>query len=258
MKNIDETIHTVFDRMEQYQVHQRKRNKVILSTAVSLGIVCIIGAFGIALGNAPVQPDKGANIQASVPLSTSPVSEPPVVDPTVAEPTENNVSQEKPTNNNIIKINQLASLPELDYFALFINDFVSMTKQEMLEYYGINVFADVPDNLTLKSESHFGIYRRNNGTGDIYHDVNDVIYVNEDSTRGFGISVAKGRYPYSFVPLWESISEMSTINGVSVGIGQLPDGSYYAEFMYQNVGFRLHGVGVSIEELESMISSLIK
>ncbi len=258
MKNIDETVHTVFDRMEQYQVHQRKRKKVILSTAVSLSIVCIIGAFGIAFGNAPVQPDKSANILASAPLSTSPVTDPPVTEPTVAEPTENHVPQEKPVNNNMIVMNQMTSLPEADYFALFTNDFVSMTKQEMLEYYGINVFATVPDDLALKSEQHFGIYRRENGTGDIYHDTNDIVFANADSTRGFGISVAKGRYPYSFVPLWESISEMSTINGVSVGIGQLPDGSYYAEFMYQNVGFRLHGVGVSVDELESMIASLIK
>lgn len=44
---------------------------------------------------------------------------------------------------------------------------------------------------------------------------------------------------------------------MEVGIGQSDSGHYLVEFMYDNVGFRMIIEGLSIEEIEAVIDSLI-
>ena len=50
----------------------------------------------------------------------------------------------------------------------------------------------------------------------------------------------------------------SVINGTEVAIGQLSEDCYYAEFMYQNTGFRLFADGLIQMEFLTRISSLIQ
>ncbi len=50
----------------------------------------------------------------------------------------------------------------------------------------------------------------------------------------------------------------SVINGTEVAIGQLSEDCYYAEFMYQNTGFRLFADGLTLEETVTVIASLIQ
>ena len=54
--------------------------------------------------------------------------------------------------------------------ALMTADFVPLSTDQLAEYYGTRIFPTVPDDLSGWEKSSdfsgYGIYRRNNGTGD--------------------------------------------------------------------------------------------
>lgn len=138
------------------------------------------------------------------------------------------------------------------------NDFVSMNEAKLKEYYGINVFPTVPSDLIVWADQQFGIYKRENGTGQIYHDVNRLNYNNDDFSRGVNICMSKAQLPYLFCIFGNENMESSIINGTEVKIGSTSDGLYYAEFMYCNVGFRVSTEGLSENELVAILESIIK
>ena len=157
MKNYDETISTVFDRIGQYHEHQKRKKEIIVRTVTPLCCLCIIAAIGFAVwgqGKTPNSPQ----FTMEQPLSTT---TPTVTTPSVTEPTQ-------PISSNKIVINPMEdALPNTMGIARHGKDFIPMNKEEMVAYYGCNVFPDVPDDISLKGQ-HWGIYRRNQGTGEIY------------------------------------------------------------------------------------------
>lgn len=52
--------------------------------------------------------------------------------------------------------------------------------------------------------------------------------------------------------------EKSIINNLEVAIGHSATGYYYAQFMYQNVGFQVIADGLTQDEFVAVISSLIQ
>ena len=250
MKNIDETVSTVFDRMATYRAKQQKKNKIIMCTVIPLGCVCLIGALSFGLWKQPTTPNQPQYIQATLPQAEQPFAEP-------SEPTQTDAVIQ---NENKIVIHRIESVPESKQdICLLWDDFVAMSQEEVAEYYGINVFPTIPSDILEWEEQNFGIFKRNGGTGEVYHDVNILNYDNEDFTRSVNIEVSKGRLPFTCIVVpFDIIQEKSVINGTEVAIVLSDNGYYHVEFMYKNVGFRLIALGISEEELVSIISSIIQ
>ncbi len=135
-----------------------------------------------------------------------------------------------------------------------------MNQEQLLAYYGIDIFPDVPSDLGREwSEADnipYGVYKRNGGTGKVYWDHQVLNYSNDDCTRSVNIELKKGGLPISDYGTLPPDCDRSTINGVRVGIGQINGGVYLAEFVHRGVGFRLVTKGLAQEEMVSVVNSL--
>lgn len=248
MKNIDDTIQTVSDRIGQYHAKQKRRKDILVRTVTPLCCLGIIAVLGIAVWGQGKSPDT-PQFTMEQPLSTT---TPTVTTPSVTEPTQ-------PISSNKIVIHPLENTIQSDmYIYLGRDDFIPMNKEEMVAYYGCNVFPEIPDDISLRENQHWGIYRRDKGTGEMYHDQIRQTYENEDQSRVLVVETCKGRLPFHccIVCLPEE-EENSVINGHEVTIGLSEYGYYAVSFFYQDVGFYIFADGITEDELISIISSLI-
>ena len=246
MKNIDETIQTVSDRIGQYHAKQKRRKDILVRTVTPLCCLCAIAVIGFAVWGQNQTPDA-PQFTMEEPLSTT---TPTVTTPSVTEPTQ-------PISSNKIIIHPMDNTIQSDmYIALLLDDFIPMNKEEMVAYYGCNVFPEFPDDISLRENQHWGIYRKNQGTGEIYHDQIRQTYENEDQSRRLVVETRKGCLPFfDFILLYDE-EENSIINGHEVTIG-LSEYGYEVWFFYQGVGFYIFADGITEDELISIISSLI-
>lgn len=238
MKSYEETISTVFDRMETYRVKQKRNRRIVLSAVipVCLTAVCITG-FWIHQGRQPTPPSY------TLETPTSPVG----LD-SATVPAE---------NNDRIIINPMGDVSEQRMnIALHRNDEILMTLEELSEYYGTDIIPEVPGNLTRQEGETYRIYKRDNGTGEIYWDQNIQRFLNEDNTKGILVETRKGRLPFHEVVIYDPVTESSIINGVEVAIGLSEYGYYGVWFMYQNTGVYICAEGVTEAELIAVIKSL--
>ena len=264
MKNCEEMVGSLLRRRAEYERKQKQRRQTVLrlSEAVcSLALVVFIGASvngGWWLSPEPELPTV---------TPTQSTGEPTAVQPTAAqiqEPTETEepieiVLQPEWVENQIV-INAIDDTSnQLMYFALMWDDFVSMTESELRDYYGTEFVPEVPEDLAnLRRETHLGIYRRDSGTGEVYHDEQRLTWVTEDYSRGVTVSVRKDRLPYQFFALLtQEKMETSEIRGVEVSIGQTEYGTWLVEFLYNEVGIRICADGLTQEELVAVIESLL-
>ena len=245
MKNYDETISTVFDRIGQYQKKQKHKKDILVRTLTPLSCLCIIAVLGFAVWGDSQTPDT-PQFTMEEPLSTTtPAASSPMTEPTQAI-----------SSNKIIIHPMDNSIPQEMYIALFRDDFIPMNKDEMADYYGCNVFPDVPDDISPRENPHWGIYRRNQGTGEIYDDQNRQEYTNADQSRGLCVVTRKGCLPFFDFVIPANEEENSIINGHEVTIG-LSEAGYEVWFLYKDVGFYIFADGITEDELISIISSLI-
>ena len=246
MKNIDETIQTVSDRIGQYHAKQKRRKDILVRTVTPLCCLCAIAVIGFAVWGQNQTPDA-PQFTLEEPLSTT---TPTVTTPSVTEPTQ-------PISSNKIIIHPMDNTIQSDmYIALLRDDFIPMNKEEMVAYYGCNVFPEIPDDISLRENQYWGIYRKNQETGEIYHDQIRQTYENEDQSRRLVVETRKGCLPFfDFIILYDE-EENSIINGHEVTIG-LSEYGYEVWFFYQGVGFYIFADGITEDELISIISSLI-
>ncbi|MBO5078397.1 MAG: hypothetical protein J6B67_01780 [Oscillospiraceae bacterium] len=241
MKNSEEMVNSLLQRRAQYAARQKRKRTVIACTAASLCCVCLIALLGFGIGNRePAMPDQTLEGPEH---------------PGINETGENTAYDPAPKNK--IVIHTIDSIPSSQMgIALKLDDFVEMTREEMIEYIGLDYIPDVPADLSLRENQHCGIYRRNGGTGEVYYDGDVLLYYNANLTRCVALQVDKGTYLYVDHYFLDGTEEKSVINNVEVFIGLTADGHYYTEFMYQNVGFLISAYGVTQEEFISVISSV--
>lgn len=266
MKNCDEMVGSLLRRRAEYEENRRKRRKTVLrlSGAVcSLALVVFIGA-GVSGGWwIAAQPELPTVTPTQI--STEPTAEQtdtkPTVQPTVAPTQEPEVIVLQPEKmENKIVIHEIEDTANsLFYFALMWDDFIPMTEDELRDYFGTEFVPEVPEDLaSLRRETALGIYRRDGGTGEIYHDEQRLEWVTEDYSRGLSVTVRKDRLPYQFFALLnQEEMEVSEIRGVEVSIGQTEYGTWLAEFLYKDAGFRICADGLTQEELVAVIESLL-
>lgn len=263
MKSCEEMVGSLLRRRAEYEENRRNQRRTAfrLSGAVcSLALVVLIGAGvngGWWIAPAPELP--------TVTPTHSPAE--PTVEPTavqIQQPTCTEepavIVQQPEVVENKIYIHEIEDTSNsLMYIALWRDDFISMTEAELEDYYGTRFVPEVPEDLVeLRREAHLGIYRRNGGTGEIYHDEQRLEWVTEDYSRGICVTVRKDRLPYQFFALLtQEEMETSEIRGVEVSIGQTEYGNWLAEFLYNEVGFRIWADGLTLDELVAVVESLI-
>jgi hypothetical protein len=166
-------------------------------------------------------------------------------------------------------------------FNLSWDDFIAMDRQELNDFYGVNVFPSVvPADMVLPGERNtWGIYKRNAGKDEIYWAQNSIVYSNaigytdEGATilpkganeRSLSIGVAKEK-PFSqvdFRDYMEGTAEKSVINSNDVLIGHYISENgqyeyYYASFVYHDVDFLVTGCNFSLAEFSDAVTSILE
>lgn len=265
MKNCEEMVGSLLRRRAEYEEKQRKRRQTVLrisTVACSLALVLFIGA-GVNGGwwvmQEPELPTVTPTQTTAEPTDVQPTVQ-PAVRPTQPIVTEPPVTE--PVEENHIVINEIESVSGARmYIALMRDDYVPMTEAELTDYFGISIFPEMPEDLgeewSVAEGIPFGIYRRDGGTGEVYHDQQVLNWSNEDFSRTVNIELRKGGMPFQCFRVVTAEFDNSVIGGVDVFIGRTDDGLFLAEFMYQDVGFRMVSEGLTQEELVDVIESLV-
>lgn len=257
MKSYEETTNSIFDKSEQIIEARRKHRKIITGISVSF---CLCGlllvSIGIWRGGQVINP-VGTSDNTSLTSEENNTALYPNVKDNLDES-----KVESPDNqaaNNKIVINTINGISAArSDIALMVDDFVEMSREEMIKYYGVDYIPDVPADIKPWEDERSGIYRRNGGTGEVYWDADILNYSNGDFTRSVHVEVNKGSYVLQDYLFFKGTEEKSIINNFEVLIGLSENGYYYSEFMYNGVGFCISANGVTEDEFVAIIASIIE
>lgn len=248
MKNYDELTKDLLERRDRYFALQKKKR--VMGAAVLLCCCCIVAGVGIGawsnggFGEATPEQTLDDAIYTGIKdcIDENDGAEPDLLD----------------VNNKIV-VNQIENgdLNKMN-IALMCSDFVEMSYDEMVSYYGLEYAPTVPLDLKAREPVKRGIYKRNGGTGDVYWDEDVFEYQNEDCSRAVTLTVDKGSYVFVDYYVFHGNEERSVINNVEVMIGIDGSGCYYSEFLYNGVGFLIWAEGLSEAEFVDIVSSVIK
>lgn len=252
MKTCDEMVNSLLERREQYENERKNRRKMLKRTITPLCFMCLVALLGFGAWQGGI-------------FNTTP---PHTADDAIYQGIKDNFDESKgespnnPAANNKIVINHIdglsASRLKLN-FELKPEDRVEMDKVGLNNYYGINVFPEVPKDIKeWEEDSNYSIYKKNGGTGEVYWDQQVLNYDNEDFSRGVYIELKKGSLPILDYSFGDSTEEKSVINNWEVIIGLSEKGYYHALFMYHEVGFCVNASGLTQDEFVGVLSSIIK
>ena len=250
MKNYDELTNDLLERRDRYVADQKKKRKSLMSVATSLCCLCLVALLGFGMW-------QGGMFNTTPPDQTLEDALYPGIKDNFDESKDE--SADNPAANNRIVINTINGISaDRMNINLAVDDFVKMTREEMIEYYGVDYIPDVPADIKPWEDERSGIYKRDGGTGEVYWDTDILNYSNEDFTRSVHVEVDKGSYVLKDYLFFNGTEEKSVINNFEVFIGLSKNGYYYSEFMYNGIGFLIDAEGVTEEEFVAIIASIIK
>ena len=251
MKNYDELTNDLLERRDRYVADQKKKRKKVMGVATSLCCFCLVALLGFGMW-------QGGMFNTTPPDQTLEDALYPGIKDNFDE--SKGESPDDPAANNKIIINSIDGISaDRMNINLRVDDFVEMTRDEMITYYGVDYVPDVPDDIKAwEEEQSSGIFRRNGGTGEVYWDADILNYSNEDFTRSVHVEVDKGSYVLKDYFYFRGTEEKSIINNHELIIGLSENGYYYSEFMYNGIGFLIDAQGVTEEEFVAIIASIIK
>lgn len=241
MKSNDEMVKSLLERREEYGKKQAQKKKTLVRAATSIGCACLVALLGFGAVNSGIFGAPKPEPKAETSLNS--------VESSAAEAKDKIVIQkiESVSGDGQRKL----SGPDLKD-----KDFVEMNKEDLTEYFGTKLFPTVPADLEEQKDRH-GIYKENGGTGNVYYDGEILNYSNEDFSRSINIEIKKNALPATDCAFFDSLEETSVINNTEVAIAQTDDGYYYAQFITDNVGFRIIANGLTESEFVETVSSLI-
>ena len=250
MKNYDELTNDLLERRDRYVADQKKKRKRVMGVATSLCCFCLMALLGFGMW-------QGGMFNTTPPDQTLEDALYPGIKDNFDE--SKGESPDNPSANNKIVINTINGI-SADRMNINIagDDFVKMTREEMIEYYGVDYIPDVPADIKPWEDERSGIYKRDGGTGEVYWDTDILNFSNEDFTRSVHVEVDKGSYVLQDYLYFKGTEEKSVINNVDVLIGLTENGYYYSEFMYNGVGFLIDAEGVTEDEFVAIIASIIQ
>ena len=251
MKNYDELTIDLLERRDRYIADQKKKRKRVVGVATSL---CCFGL--VVLLSFCMWP--GGMFHTTPPDQTIDDALYPGTKDTFDD--KNGEAATNPAANNRIIIHAIDCISaDRMNINLHMDDFVEMTRDEMIAYYGVDYVPNVPDDIKAwEEEQGSGIFRRDGGTGEVYWDADILNYSNADFTRAVHVEVDKGSYVLKDYFYFKGTEEKSVINNHEVIIGLSENGYYYSEFMYNGVGFLIDAEGVTEEEFVAIIASVIQ
>lgn len=247
MKNRDEMVNSLLERRDKY-VAQRKRKRTVLArAAMSVSCACIVALCGFGMWRGGI-------------FSTQPEH---TAEDAIYPGIKDNFDESKgeAPNKNKIVINSIENAsPARELYNLIWDDFVEMTREQMIEYYGVNYIPDVPADLKPSEDNDdtLGIFKRNGGTGEVYFDRSTVSFSNGDLTRTVSVSADKLLNGWSCYIHFDEDDEKSVINNVELNIGKTEDGFYYALVMHKNVSLTVEADGLTEDEFIGVVSSLLE
>lgn len=249
MKSCDEMVNSLMERRDRYVSAHKRRKAILTHTAVSMCCACLVTLIGLSVwhgGMCNTAPTEQTLSDALYPSIKDHFNE------------KNGESADDPTANNRIAINAFSGTSsDRMNICLHTDDFIELTREEMVEYYGVDYIPDVPTDIIPWEDERSGIFRRDGGSGEVYWDADILNFSNEDFTRNVHLEVDKGSYVLQDYLYFEGTEEKSIINNIEVLIGLTENGYYYAEFMYNGVGFLLDACGVTQDEFVSIIASVL-
>lgn len=240
MKNYDELTNDLLERRDRYVTEQKKKRKRVMGVATSLCCFCLVALLGFGMW-------QGGMFNTAPPDQTLEDALYPGIKDNFDE--SKGESPDNPSANNKIVINTINGISaDRMNINIAVDDFVKMTREEMIEYYGVDYIPDVPADIKPWEDERSGIYKRDGGTGEVYWDTDILNYSNEDFTRSVHVEVDKGSYVLKDYLFFKGTEEKSIINNFEVLIGLSENGYYYSEFMYNGVGFLIDAEGVTEDE----------
>ena len=162
-----------------------------------------------------------------------------------------------------ININEL---PEITAARLVIDlrpeDFVPMSKDEIIDFYGCDFFPSaIPADMKIVEEGEYGIYKRDEGAGEVYYSANLAWYVDDNVNRQLQVNIDKGKLPDSCFAYLGVEYETSVINGAELligrSVGHFGAERFVAEMMYAGNGLRIESSYLTQAEFVDAVTSLI-
>ncbi len=251
MKNCNEMVISLHERRAKYETERKKRNRVIYGSAVSAFSVCLVALIGFVIAESGWL-NLGSELSAEDSIYIG------------VKDNFDELGGESPTDpaaNNRIVINRVDGL-SFDRAKLNINlnldDIIQMDETQICEYYGVNIFPTVPDDLKGIDQGPYNIYVRDGGDGEVYWDQIVLSFDNYDFSRNINMEIKKGALPLLDYGFGNDEPEKSVINNWEVTIYEDSDGNMSALCMYRDVGFCVNSRGLTQDEFIATVSSLIK
>jgi hypothetical protein len=181
---------------------------------------------------------------------------------------ENHSSQPTIPNNALLDINQLEQAPSFQNSAisLNVNDFIAMTDDEFLNYYGVlfSINKAVPA-LELQPQNpakRNGIFK--NSSRGTYYDSHTFVFANDANTRRMEITLSKTAYYPGLIAGTDEGNvqlQQSELGGFAVTIFQYTgeDGStcYHTEFLSNGIAYCITSYNLSEKDYAAALSSVI-
>lgn len=122
---------------------------------------------------------------------------------------------------NTIQINEMYSImsPKVD---ISHNDRIVqryITENEVLNYLGIDIVSELPNGMKKQKQTEYSVFY--NKDGSVYYDVFAFYYLDtENNQKQLELKVSKTGFEYGYVFIDLENAQKSTLNGVSMIIGQ--------------------------------------
>ena len=192
----------------------------------------------------------------------------PNEDRPAVEPAENPEELTRPAVE--LRFNELDKEPDMgvtSLFALMLEDFVPMTREELLDYYGVSLPVEelLPDLSAVGPEEGDGfgrgIYRR----GDVgaYFDTNTFSFESADGMLGVNVTLDKAFHlPSSPWELPGDELRFTSVNGWELALFLYPDeegNQYYrTEFRQNGVNYCVTGKNMAEQAFAVILESLLE
>lgn len=180
------------------------------------------------------------------------------------------VESAEETARSLVKLNpnKLTEAPQTVHsmFALMTEDFVPMTREELLDYYGVSLPVEelLPQLSAVGPEEggfDRGIYRRE--SGDIYFDGNTFSFTSTDGVQT--VNIALDKVFHMPAGPWELMGDelrFTVVNGWELALFHYVDrdgnGYWYTEFRQNGVGFRVTGKNTGELEYTALLEALLE
>ena len=169
-----------------------------------------------------------------------------------------------------LRFNELDKEPDMgvtSLFALMLEDFVPMTREELLDYYGVSLpVEELLPNLSAVGPEEGdgfgrGIYRR----GDVgaYFDTNTFSFKSTGGVCGVNVTLDKAFHlPSSPWELPGDELRFTSVNGWELALFRYPDEAgdqiFCTEFRQNGVNYRVTGKNLAEEEFSALLEALLE